>query len=119
MEKKEFFYSDDYAGLQTTAFNFYYGYEETISPIDRNEDNWNKQDFWCFVAYNNKNGAEMCRFSTIQIEKAKFFNKPLENPRDYLLVGIGMFLNSFVFAQREPPSTSLTSKPLKDKKLSK
>ncbi len=77
----EQYYSDDYAGLVSGNLSFYYGYEVT----DENSDDW------CFQV--KKNGKEIFKVTTTEIEKA--LQKPfmqLDNPTDYLIAGIGMWL---------------------------
>lgn len=75
----EQYYSDDYAGLNAGKFSFYYGYEETDV----------KNDSWCFVV--KENGREIFRKSEIEIKK-NIDNRQLDDVRDYLIAGIGMWL---------------------------
>ena len=75
----EQYYSDDYAGLDTGALQFYYGYEVQDPET---ED-------WCFRV--KKNGQEIYRVTTTEIEKS-IDNRQLDMPQDYLVAGIGMWL---------------------------
>ena len=74
----ENYYSDDYAGLQSGCFNFYYGYEVT-DPAD--------EEMWCFQV--KKNGTEIFRVTRKEIENSF---EQLNDVRDYLIAGIGMWL---------------------------
>jgi len=74
------YYSDDYAGLESGYLNFYYGYEVT-DPAD--------DGMWCFQV--KKNGIEIFRVTREEIEKTKSYDQ-LNDVRDYLIAGIGMWL---------------------------
>ena len=75
----EQYYSDDYAGLISGNLKFYYGYE--IEDKSTNE--------WCFQV--KKDGIEIYRITTSFIEKS-IDNRQLNNPQDYLVAGIGIWL---------------------------
>jgi len=68
--------ADDYAGLETENFSFYFGYE-----IQDEEENW------CFTA-SDKNGKELFRASS------KELNCVGDYPEIGLLKGVGVFLEN-------------------------
>lgn len=74
----EQYYSDDYAGLDAGNLRFYYGYEETSKNLE-----------WNFVVL--KNGTEVFRRGQSEIEKS-VKDDQLDDVRDYLIAGIGMYL---------------------------
>lgn len=74
----EQYYSDDYAGLDSGNLRFYYGYEETSKNLE-----------WNFVVL--KNGTEVFRRGQSEIEKS-VKDDQLDDVRDYLIAGIGMYL---------------------------
>lgn len=76
----EQYYSDDYAGLVSGKFQFYYGYEV--------EDE--KTHEWCFQV--KENGEEIYRITTFEIEKNMKDHYQLNMPQDYLVAGIGLWL---------------------------
>jgi hypothetical protein len=61
----EQYYSDDYAGLESGKYHFYYGYEKTIE--DENGD-----DIWCFTV--TENGNEIFRKTRNEIENTSSIN---------------------------------------------
>lgn len=75
----EQYYSDDYAGLISGKYKFYYGYE-VEDPLTEN---------WCFQV--KENGREVFKATTKKIEES-INNDQLDKPQDYLLAGIGMWL---------------------------
>lgn len=78
MKQIEQYYSDDYAGLVSGKYSFYYGYEVT-DP--------NSEDDWCFqVKENNK------VVYSLTATELKQINNDLNDCKDYLLTGIGMWL---------------------------
>ena len=77
----EQYYSDDYAGMESGEYKFYYGYE-VIDPTT--ED-------WCFQA--KKDGNELCRYSESHI-LSHVRNRQLRMPQDFLIAGIGLWLQS-------------------------
>jgi hypothetical protein len=101
----EQYYSDDYAGLVSGKYKFYYGYEVTnkisksgnndlessLSNVmdDEDDSTWGTNN-WCFQV--KENGVEIFRASTLEIEKAIKDNNQLDDVKDYLLAGIGMWL---------------------------
>jgi len=72
------YYSNDYAGLVSGRYKFYYGYEVT-----------NDKDEWCFQV--KENGIEVFNISEKEIEK-NIDSHQLDMPQDFLLAGIGMWL---------------------------
>ena len=73
----EQYYSNDYAGLDSGRFSFYYGYEVEDPSTEE----------WCFqVKENNK---EIFNITSSYIEKQ--INN-LNTPQDYLIAGIGIWL---------------------------
>ena len=79
--KIEQYYSDDYAGLDTNTVNFYFGYEEV------------KNDEWAFTV--KKDGKIILKLSETEI-KDNCENRQLKMPQDFLLAGIGLYLDSYV-----------------------
>lgn len=79
--KIEQYYSDDYAGLDTDNIKFYYGYEVT-NPKDPDE--------WCFQV--KIKGEVVYTAGTKKIEKSVDDNHQLNDVRDYLIAGIGMWI---------------------------
>lgn len=75
----EQYYSDDYAGLESGNLKFYFGYE--VEDPETGE--------WCFQV--KKHGNEIYRITSKEIESTTN-NRQLENPQDYLIAGIGMWL---------------------------
>ncbi len=76
----EQYYSDDYAGLTSGKFKFYYGYEVT-DPKDK--------ELWCFQV--KEHGNIVFQVNQTEIEKS-VKNDRLDSVRDYLIAGIGMWL---------------------------
>ena len=76
----EQYYSDDYAGLESGKFQFYYGYE--VEDKETHE--------WCFQV--KENGEEVYRIITSEIEKNMKDHHQLNMPQDYLVAGIGLWL---------------------------
>ena len=72
------YYSNDYAGLVSGKYKFYYGYEVT-----------NDKDEWCFQV--KENGIEIFKISEKEIEK-NIDSHQLDMPQDFLVAGIGMWL---------------------------
>jgi len=77
----EQYYSDDYAGLISGKYKFYYGYES----FDEEE-----HEEWYF--YVTINGNVVFKQSTSQIEQNLDSTDQLNEPTDYLVAGIGMWL---------------------------
>jgi len=75
----EQYYSDDYAGLNTGNLKFYYGYE-VEDPLTEE---------WCFQV--KQDDREIYRATRSKIEESAN-NWQLDTPKDYLIVGIGMWL---------------------------
>jgi len=75
----EQYYSDDYAGLESGKYQFYYGYE--IEDKETEE--------WCFQV--KENGEEIYRIISSDIEK-NLDSRQLTMPQDYLVAGIGLWL---------------------------
>lgn len=75
----EQYYSDDYAGLESGKYQFYYGYE--IEDKETEE--------WCFQV--KENGEEIYRIISSDIEKI-LDSRQLTMPQDYLVAGIGLWL---------------------------
>ena len=76
----ENYYSDDYAGLDSGNLKFYYGYE--VTDLTNNE-------MWCFQV--KKDGLEIYRATQKEIQN-KVRDRQLNDVRDYLIAGIGMWL---------------------------
>lgn len=76
----EQYYSDDYAGMKSGRFEFYYGYE----IVDK------KNDEWCFQV--KENGAQKYILTRSYIEQNIEDNMQLDKPQDYLIAGIGLWL---------------------------
>lgn len=74
----EQYYSDDYAGLISGKYSFYYGYEE----VDDNDE-------WLFTVKENNN--VIYQLSTTEIHKM-CYNNNLSSPTSYLMFGIGVWL---------------------------
>ncbi len=77
----EQYYSDDYAGLDAGNLKFYYGYE----VVDEED-----KDMWCFQV--KKDGKEIHRITKNQIDKFVANTDQLDDVRDYLIAGIGMYM---------------------------
>ena len=73
------YYSDDYAGLVSGRYHFYYGYEKP-DPVTGEP---------CFTVV--ENGVEVFRLTTTMIEKAMNCDQ-LYGMNDYLLRGIAIYL---------------------------
>jgi hypothetical protein len=89
--KIDVFCSDDYAGLDSGKYHFYFGYEETYCPVKshKTEDNCYEKDCDkredCFVvSVDNK--------EVLRVPRSKLYPKEGEEPMFYLLAGIGLFL---------------------------
>ena len=80
MNAVETYYSDDYAGLDTEDYSFYFGYERA-DPVTEE---------WMFVV--RKNGSEVFTLCSSDIEN-KTERRQLNMPQDYLIAGIGIWLN--------------------------
>jgi hypothetical protein len=74
----EHYYSDDYAGMESGRYKFYFGYEE---------QNANGEDL--FVV--KEHGDWVFSRTAAQIEKACKGHQ-FNLPQDYLVAGIGMWL---------------------------
>lgn len=79
--KVEQYYSDDYAGMRTDKFHFYYGYEKE-DPVTEE---------WMFEV--KKDGKEIYTLTTSDIEN-QCEKRQLRIPQDYLLVGIGIWMSN-------------------------
>lgn len=75
----EQYYSDDYAGLISGKYVFYYGYEET-DP---------EKDEWLFTI--RENDLLIFSMKTSEIEKS-IDVRQLDKPQDYLISGIGIWM---------------------------
>lgn len=75
--KNKVYYSDDYAGLKAGDLDFYYGYEVE------------EKGEWCFQV--KKGEVVLVTLTTSEIQSV---SDPfqLDDPKDFLLAGIGMFL---------------------------
>lgn len=73
----EIYSSDDYAGMKSGVFGFYYGYEETDPETEE----------WMFVV--KKNNKTVYRASTSFLE-SKFDR--LNDVRDFLLAGVSTWM---------------------------
>lgn len=79
--------ADDYAGMESGEWSFYYGYERTIRP----KDGW--CDEWCFVA--KRSGVEVAVMPHSEIKRHAARNHvrmDLSECTNCLLVGIGMLI---------------------------
>lgn len=74
----EQYFSDDYAGLTSGKYTFYYGYEET-----------NENYEWLFTV--KENGKRIYQLTTSEIEQVNK-NDLLRYPVNYLLAGIGIWM---------------------------
>lgn len=79
--KVEQYYSDDYAGMLTGEFHFYYGYERE-DPVTEE---------WMFEV--KKNGKVIYTLTTLDIEN-QCETRQLRMPQDYLLAGIGIWMST-------------------------
>lgn len=78
------FWSDDYAGLYSGKYQFYYGYEVTLNDEDDDSE-------WCFQV--KENGREIYKTPQSEIDKiTKNCSGNIDSPKDYLLAGIGIWL---------------------------
>ena len=77
MNKPDFYYSDDYAGLSFKNGNFYYGYETTSGDDDE----------WCFVAKFND--------EVIIIPHSKLGTEDQFDVVENLNIGIGWILAKY------------------------
>lgn len=73
-----YYYSDDYAELESGNLSFYYGYEVEDPET---ED-------WCFQV--KKGGREIFTMTGSKIEKS-IDDRQLNTPQDYLVAGIGIW----------------------------
>lgn len=76
------YWSNDYAGLKSGRYRFYYGYEHTVPPEPDDDD---EDAEWAFVAW--VDGEEVMRLPTSEVHPSE-----RENMIFYLLAGIGHFL---------------------------
>lgn len=94
-EKKKInvYYSDDYAGLDSGKYHFYFGYEVTHCPVKSHKDDEDcyekdcvkRED--CFVA--TIGGKEVLKLTRSQLHP-----KTNEDVTFFLLAGIGHFLKT-------------------------
>lgn len=75
----EQYFSDDYAGLTSGKYKFYYGYEQT----DENDE-------WLFTV--EENNKIVYKLSTTEIDKMANPSDSFNYPINYLLFGIGTWL---------------------------
>ena len=73
-------YSDDYAILESGNLKLYYGYEREDPETEE----------YCFTV--EKNRSEIFRLTTNEIQENLDHNSQLNDLKDYLMVGIGMWL---------------------------
>ena len=91
--KTNVYWSDDYAGLESGDYSFYYGYEKTLCPFHKTERCSCDEQEWCFV-------AEIKEQEVVRIPSSKlwFENKEV---MEMLLLGIGCFLNDNPIGKKE------------------
>lgn len=82
--------SDDYAGLTTPKFAFYFGYERTLCSHGKDADCECDNKDWCFTA--TVGGVEIERYSRTELDKGTDGRLYWDEPYGYLLAGIGRFL---------------------------
>lgn len=95
MKKIRAYSSSDYAGLDTSKYNFYYVYERTICKKHRNhQEICDEQECdlaeWAFFVTDKKD-VDLFIVSESALKKACGFE--IDTPEQGLLVGIGMFIN--------------------------
>lgn len=76
--------SDDYCGLESGKYKFYFGYEETFCEEHGTESCDDSE--WAFT-------AQVDDKEVMRIPKSKLHPTKDEVPFWYLVAGIGMFLN--------------------------
>ena len=74
----EYYYSDDYAGMNSGKYKFYFGYES----VDENDE-------WCFTV--NENGVETFKINESYIIK-NTKHVHLDRPTEFLTAGIGIWM---------------------------
>jgi len=96
MAKIEAYFNDDYAGLETKTYNFYFGYEVTkckkhkrCCQDEMKDDDSCDDSEWCF-SVTTKKGKRLMTVSVSEMEK-NVKNFKGGQPVEYLLVGIGLF----------------------------
>lgn len=87
--KVNVYWSDDYAGMVSDKYSFYYGYEETYCPKHKDEDCEDLYDCelreWCFT-------ASIGNRKVLRVPCSKLWFEYKE-PMEMLLLGIGQFLS--------------------------
>ena len=79
--------SDDYAGMVSPRFAFYFGYERTFCPNHGNDAQCGcDENEWCFTVRHR--GEEVARYTQLELDEVVKTDEPYE----YLLVGIGWYL---------------------------
>lgn len=88
MRDPNVYFSDDYAGMVTELFAFYFGYEVTLCPVHGKDSQCecDERD-WCFMA--SVNGTEVARFTRAELDA---YVQRYSDPPVYLLAGIGRYL---------------------------
>ena len=82
--------SDDYCVLDNGVYTFYYGYEKTFCNKHGYDSDCDCDDQeWCFVV--SENNKEICSIPATELE-LNFDGRSNMQIEDYLLVGIGTFL---------------------------
>lgn len=86
------YWSDDYAGLSTGKYSFYYGYEETMCPKHKEKDCEDKYDCdereWCFT-------ADIGKKEVMRVPRSKLTYEH-KDVLELLLIGIGIFFNEYL-----------------------
>lgn len=101
--KNEFYINDDYAGMESERYSFYYGYEHEYCSKCKKYNKCEKENHYDFREWSffvevkgmEKYGEKIVfEASKTQIKNAVSYGKDnLDMPSDYLMAGINLFLN--------------------------
>lgn len=88
----EVYGSDDYAGMKSPRFTFYFGYEKTRCPHHGDDKGLCCDDSrWCFTA--SHMGEERARYTQPELEAGTRGLRPFDEMCGFLLAGIGKYLS--------------------------
>lgn len=89
----EVYFSDDYAGMKSPRFDFYFGYEATLCSHGADSRDCECEKDYCFTATHK--GEEVARYTQAELDEAVTYASPkldFGEPYGYLLAGIGRYL---------------------------
>jgi hypothetical protein len=87
----EVYGSDDYAGMRSPRFAFYFGYEKTRCPHHGDDARcYCDESEWCFTA--SHMSTEAARYTQSELDTSTDGRLYADEPYSYLLAGIGRYL---------------------------